>query len=712
MLGIYRIDEFYWDKRPARRLRCRLRAEKRMIRFLLRRVLTMAVTLLIISALVFFIIKLPPGDFLTNQIAELRAQGEAASAAKAEFLIRQYGLDRPVWEQYLVWIGVWPDPNGLLAACIQGDWGWSFEFDKPVNEVVGDALWLTLLVNFAVVIFVHIVAIPIAIYSATRQYSLGDYAATFIGYIGLATPSFLLALILLFYSNRWFGVSIGGLYDPAYAGQPWSWGKMQSLASHLVVPTLVIGLGGTAAMIRRMRANLLDELGKQYYVTAKAKGLPPDRALLKYPFRMSLNPFIADIGNLLPHLVSGSVLVSLVLSLPTVGPILLSGAEEPGPVPGRLHPDVRRDADGGRHADLRPAARLARSAHPARRELGDERRSDAPRRSHYVNPAPFDPGARRADRRARASSFYRASSLAADVVEVQPPQGGGRLGAVLLLAFYLDGAVRRGHRALQPDQAPRRLPLRAAAGACICSTRAASSGPFVYPYKFTFNLETFQRDYVVDRTTPQPMRFLCRGDAYEFWGVIDGDFHLVCPPKDGTMLPARHRPARARPVLAHHLRGADLAHRSASSASPCRSRSGCSSAASPAISAAGSITSIQRADRDPALAARAAAVARALGGAAAELEPDPRLLRHHDHPRPARLAGPRARGALEAPVAARGGFRARRRADGRLEAAHHRAPPDPELHEPPDRLGDAVDPVDDPRRDRAVLPRASACGRR
>jgi peptide/nickel transport system permease protein len=294
-----------------------------MIRFLLRRTVTMGVTLLIISALVFFIIKLPPGDFLTNQIAELRAQGEAASAAKAEFLIKQYGLDLPVWEQYLIWIGLWPGPNGF-SGLLQGNWGWSFEYDKPVNEVVGDALWLTLLVNLVVVIFVHLVSIPIAIYSATRQYSIGDYFATFIGYIGLATPSFLLALILLFYTNRWFGISIGGLYDPRFAGQPWTWPKIQSLMSHLIVPTIVIGLGGTAAMIRRMRANLLDELGKQYYVTAKAKGLPPTRALLKYPFRMSLNPFIADIGNLLPHLVSGSILVSLVLSLPTVGPILLA----------------------------------------------------------------------------------------------------------------------------------------------------------------------------------------------------------------------------------------------------------------------------------------------------------------------------------------------------------------------------------------------------
>ncbi|WP_457092417.1 ABC transporter permease [Microvirga sp. P5_D2] len=293
-----------------------------MIRFLLRRLVTMAVTLLIISALIFFIIKLPPGDFLSNLIFELRAQGDSAAIAKAEFLMRQYGLDRPAWEQYLIWLGAMPGPNGF-SGLLQGDWGWSFEFDKPVIEVVGDALWLTLLVNLAVVIFIHVVSIPIAIYSATRQYSIGDYAATFLGYIGLATPSFLLGLIMLYYMNRWFGVSIGGLYDAQYAGEPWNWDKIRSLLSHLIVPTIVIGLAGTASMIRRMRANLLDELGKQYYVTAKAKGLEPTKALLKYPFRMSLNPFIADIGNLLPHLVSGSVLVSLVLSLPTVGPILL-----------------------------------------------------------------------------------------------------------------------------------------------------------------------------------------------------------------------------------------------------------------------------------------------------------------------------------------------------------------------------------------------------
>jgi peptide/nickel transport system permease protein len=293
-----------------------------MLVYLARRFVTMALTVLAISALVFLIIKLPGGDYLTNQIDELRSQGDASAAQKAEFLRAQYGLDKPIWEQYLAWIGVWPGPNGF-SGLLQGDWGWSFEFQRPVKEVVGSALLLTLIVNLAVVIFIHIVAIPIAIYSAVRQYSVTDYTVTFLGYIGLATPNFLLALILLFYLNRWFGVSIGGLMDPQYANAEWSWPKIGSVASHLVVPVIVIGLSGTAAMIRRMRANLLDELQKQYTVTARAKGLPPLRALLKYPFRMALNPFVADIGNLLPHLVSGSVLVSLVLSLPTVGPILL-----------------------------------------------------------------------------------------------------------------------------------------------------------------------------------------------------------------------------------------------------------------------------------------------------------------------------------------------------------------------------------------------------
>ena len=293
-----------------------------MARYLFFRLLTMFGTLLVISFLMFVVIKLPPGDFLSNQIAELRSQGESASIEKAEFLRKQYGLDRPFFAQYFSWLGVWPGPNGF-SGLLQGDWGWSFEYERPVDQVVGDTLSLTILVNLATVMFIYVVALPIGIYSATRQYSIGDYGITLVGYIGLATPNFLLGLIMLFYANRWFGVSIGGLMDPSFEDQPWSLDKMWSVLAHLIVPTIVIGTSGTAAMIRRLRANLLDELQKQYYTTAKAKGVPPTKALLKYPLRMALNPFVADIGNLLPSMVSGSVLVSLVLSLPTVGPILL-----------------------------------------------------------------------------------------------------------------------------------------------------------------------------------------------------------------------------------------------------------------------------------------------------------------------------------------------------------------------------------------------------
>ena len=293
-----------------------------MLRFVAGRLLLMIPTLVAISILIFIIIQLPPGDYLSNQIAELKARGETSSIARVEFLRKEFDLDKPLIEQYGIWLGALPGSRGF-SGLLQGDWGWSFEFNKPVADVIGDALLLTIVLNFATVIFVYLVAFPIGVYSATRPYSIGDYGFTLLGYIGLATPSFLLALILLVYANAWFGISIGGLMDPQYANKPWDWDKIGSVLAHLIVPTIVIGTAGTAAMIRRLRANLLDELEKPYVVTARAKGLSERRLLLKYPLRMALNPFIADIGNLLPSLVSGSVIVSVVLSLPTIGPVLV-----------------------------------------------------------------------------------------------------------------------------------------------------------------------------------------------------------------------------------------------------------------------------------------------------------------------------------------------------------------------------------------------------
>ncbi len=288
-----------------------------MLSFIVRRLLIMVPTLLAISAIIFVIIQLPPGDYFESMINQIQARGESVDLQRIEFLRQQYGFDRPMWEQYLVW--VW----GML----QGDMGYSFEFELPVNEVVGDRLYLTALVSFATILFTWIVSFPIGLYSAARQYSWGDYTLTFVGFIGLATPNFLLALVLLYIANVSFGTSIGGLMDPQYIDQAWTWGKFVSVLEHLWIPVIVIGTSGTAGMIRRLRANLLDELEKQYVVTARAKGLSPMRVLIKYPFRIAINFFVADIGSLLPSIISGAAVVEIVLSLPTTGPMLLGALQ-------------------------------------------------------------------------------------------------------------------------------------------------------------------------------------------------------------------------------------------------------------------------------------------------------------------------------------------------------------------------------------------------
>lgn len=284
-----------------------------MLNYLARRSLTMCLTLLAISALVFIIIQLPPGDYLSTYIAELESQGEMVDPKKIEHLRQQYGLDKPMIEQYAIWV------IGLL----QGDLGYSFEHSLPVADVVGDRLFLSMILNFTTIIFIYVVSFPIGVYSATHQYSWGDHGLTLLGFLGLATPNFLLALILLYLANVTFGTSIGGLMDPQYLDEPWSMAKGLSVVEHLVVPVFVIGTSGTAGMIRRLRANLLDELQKQYVVTGRAKGLSNLKLLTKYPLRMALNPFVADIGSMLPQVVSGSVIVSAVMSLPTTGPMLL-----------------------------------------------------------------------------------------------------------------------------------------------------------------------------------------------------------------------------------------------------------------------------------------------------------------------------------------------------------------------------------------------------
>lgn len=288
-----------------------------MLEYLVRRIFIMIPTLLAISLIVFLIIELPPGDYLESYISELQAQGEEVDQKHIDFLREQYGFDKPILTRYWEWV------TGMMV----GDFGFSFEYRLPVSDVVGDRLFLTILVSVVTIAFTWIIAFPIGLYSATHQYSWGDYGLTFIGLLGLATPNFLLALIMLYFANVVFGTSIGGLMDPDYIDQPWSWGKVVSILEHLWIPVVVIGTSGTAGMIRRLRANMLDELQKQYVTTARAKGLPPLRLLLKYPLRTAINFFVADIGSLLPNIISGAELVAVVLSLPTTGPVLIAALQ-------------------------------------------------------------------------------------------------------------------------------------------------------------------------------------------------------------------------------------------------------------------------------------------------------------------------------------------------------------------------------------------------
>ena len=285
-----------------------------MLTYLARRIGLGLLTILAVSVLSFVIIQLPPGDFVSAYIAKLEVQGTAVSQAEANALRAQYGLEQPMVVQYAKWI----------FQVVQGNFGQSLDYARPVADVIGDRLWLTMVVTLAAILFTWVVALPIGIYSAVRQYSIGDYIFTFLGFFGLAVPTFLLALVLMYFSVVVFGASVGGLFSAEYVNAPWSLAKVWDLAKHLPIPMVVLGLAGTAELMRIMRANLLDELRKPYVVTARAKGMSERSVILKYPVRVALNPFASTIAFLFPQIVSGTIIVSLVLGLPTVGPVLLA----------------------------------------------------------------------------------------------------------------------------------------------------------------------------------------------------------------------------------------------------------------------------------------------------------------------------------------------------------------------------------------------------
>jgi peptide/nickel transport system permease protein len=285
-----------------------------VVSYIGRRLILAAFTIVAISMLSFLIIHLPPGDYVSSYVAQMAASGGAVSAEQAQNLRIQYGLDQPIYIQYLRWVGM----------ILHGNFGVAMQYQLPVAQVIGDRLWLTVAVSAAALVFTWIVALPIGIYSAIRQNSPLDYLFTFIGFIGLAIPNFLLALLVLYFGFKYFNMNVGGLFSPEYADAPWSWAKFQDMLAHLPIPAVVLGMAATAGLIRIMRANLLDEKRKPYVVTARAKGIAEHRVILKYPVRVALNPFASTIGYTLPYIVSGSVIVSIVLSLPTVGPLLYS----------------------------------------------------------------------------------------------------------------------------------------------------------------------------------------------------------------------------------------------------------------------------------------------------------------------------------------------------------------------------------------------------
>ena len=285
--------------------------------------------LFVISVMTFTIIQIPPGDIIETRLLSLEQQNTSVSREEIDRIRAQFHLDEPMPRRYLRWIGAhWfftfrDADRGLL----QGDLGLSMADPRrpqPVNELVGERILLTVLLSFGTIVFTWMLALPIGIYSAVRQYSPADYTLTFLGFVGMSVPGFLLALLLMYWGGRFFGVDLTGLFSPEYQIQPeWTWGKLVDLLQHIWVPLVVLGVEGTAQMIRIMRGNLLDELRKPYVQTARAKGVRPLRLILKYPVRVALNPFVSSIGNLFPELISGGAIVSVVLGLPTVGPLLL-----------------------------------------------------------------------------------------------------------------------------------------------------------------------------------------------------------------------------------------------------------------------------------------------------------------------------------------------------------------------------------------------------
>ncbi|GAA5168079.1 ABC transporter permease [Viridibacterium curvum] len=284
-----------------------------MLSYIFRRLLSAIPFMFLVSLTVFILIQLPPGDFVDSLVAQKAASGEVMELAEQIDMRQRYGLDQPIIVQYFHWI------TNILT---KWDFGYSFEWNSPVSELIGERMNLTLILSIGTLILTWAMALPIGIYSAVRRYSIGDYVFTMVGFIGLAVPPFLIALILMYLSVKYWSLDVTGLFSAEYQNAPWSWARAKDLLDHLWIPMIILGTSSTASLIRIMRANLIDQLYMPYVVTARSKGLTEVRLLVKYPVRIALNPFVSTIGMILPHLVSGAVITSIVLNLPTAGPLL------------------------------------------------------------------------------------------------------------------------------------------------------------------------------------------------------------------------------------------------------------------------------------------------------------------------------------------------------------------------------------------------------
>ena len=666
--------------------------------YIVHRFLIMIPTLIAISVLVFIIIELPPGDYLESYIAELESMGESVDPNKIAFLRHEYGFDLPVHERYFHWV------FGML----QGDFGFSFEHQVPVSEVVGDSLYLTIVVSFATVIFTWLVAFPIGIYSATHQYSWGDYGLTFIGLMGLATPNFLLALVMLYFANVIFGTSIGGLMDPEYLDQPWSIDKALSVLEHLWIPVVVIGTSGTAGMIRRLRANLLDELEKQYVVTGRAKGLAPTRLVLKYPLRMALNFFISDIGSLLPGIVSGAELVAMVLSLPTTGPILIAALQSQDMYLAGIVPHVPVGADRGRGVDLGLRAGGARPAHPAARgndamtapadpgtgQMGADL-------AHFVSSEPFDPESILA-LTPEQERYYLASQWRLMWWKLKRHRLAVWSGLFLLVVYA--SILISEFLAPYGLHSRHRYSIYAPPQALHLFHEGRFVGPFVYGRDYRLNRETLQREHIENRNKIYKLRFFCAGDEYFFWGLVRGNVHLVCPAENGTLF-LLGTDRLGRDVLSRIIYGARISMTIGLVGITISFVLGMIIGGLAGYYGGGPRPDRSASHRGHPVVPADPIVDGAVGDPARHLEPAGHLFRHHRHPGVARLDRSGQGRALQAVVAARGGLLHRGPAHGGAGAAHHRAPPDAGLYEPSDRHGDAEHSDHGPRRDGAQLPR-------